>query len=196
MSATLSNLSHSSQAKLNQLFSSRLRLVLLTLVIEILIMIPLMRSFLLIVGIFNVPAIMALVSCAFKRNLLDCQTQKTTKTLLKVGVAKAIGGVLLAVYIGLKYFLILNETANGNKAIMKLYAIYLGGSAVVDILYSMFALMAIKKTKDIINILKRKRSHSKELHAYTMISSKESSISGSTSCSEEDGLEKGSQNSI
>jgi len=160
-------------------------------------MIPLMRTFLFIVGIFNIPAILALLACTFEYKMLNCNMQKTTKILLKVGIAKAIGGVLLAIYIGLKYAYMFNDLENNNsRAVMKFCAIYLGGSALVDILYSLFAFMAIKRTKDIIKILRWKRSKRRNTKCYTMSSSSEGSASGSVSSAEEDNSEKSSQNNI
>jgi len=70
---------------------------------------------------------------------------------------------------------------------------YLGGSAFVDVLYSILAVMAIKRTKKIIKILKKKPSSVKKSQAYIMRTSSE----GSSSCSsEEESLEKITQNRI
>jgi len=66
---------------------------------------------------------------------------------------KAVGGVMLAFYIGLKYACMLSEPGSSNKVAMKLCAIYLIGSALIDILYSILAFMIIKKTKNIVKNL-------------------------------------------
>jgi len=196
MTATTSTLSQSRQDRINELFSSRLKLVLFGLTLETLIMIPLMRTFLFIVIMFNLPAIGALVACTFQRKTLDCQMQKTTKVLLKVGIAKAIGGVLLALYMGLKYFLLVNNAQSNNKAAMKLCAIYLGASALVDVMYSIIALMAIKKTKNIIKVLRRRTSRTKVVPTYRISSSLEASSSDSASSSEEENSQKGSHSEL
>jgi len=126
--------------------------------------------------------------------------QKTAKVLLKIGIAKAVGGVLLGMYIGLKYAYMLQETGSSSKSAMKLCVIYLGGSALVDILYSILAFTMIKKTKSIARILRRKKSTTISTYDYVMTPSSERSSSGSNSssgsCSEEDTLETSSHNSI
>lgn len=203
MTATLSTLSQSKQLKLNELFLSRLRLVLCALALQVFIMIQLMTTFLFVVGVFNIPAILALLACTFQQKLLDRQMQKTAKILLKVGIAKAVGGILLAVYIALKYFCLPNGASASSKAAMKLYVLYLGGSAFVDILYSFLAFMAIRKTREIIKIARRHQRHqhhsrSRKVLAYSMGSSspEESSSGASTSSEEDNSSEKASQESI
>lgn len=200
MTASFDTISQSKQLKLNQLFLSRLRLVLCALVLQVFIMIQLMTTFLFVVGIFNIPAILALLACTFQQKLLDRQMQKTAKILLKVGIAKAVGGILLAVYIALKYFCLSNGA--GSKTTMKLYVLYLGGSAFVDILYSLLAFLAIRRTRDILKISRRLHRHhsrsSRTVHAYNLGSSspEESSSGVSTSSEEDNNSEKASQESI
>jgi len=199
MFAKVNSLSQSKQDKLNALFQSRLNIALLALTLQVLIIIPLLRSFLFVVAVFNLPAVIALISCIFHKNTLNYQIQRNTKFLLKIGVAKAVGGVLLALFAGLKYYSVLNNANSNMKAVMELCVIYLGGSAFVDILYSLFAFMAIKRTKNIIKILRNKKSRSSHANTYIMrssSSSSEGSSSDTASCSEEDSCEKGSQNSV
>jgi hypothetical protein len=190
----------SHQYKLDLLFHSRLRIALFALILQTLIMIPMIRSFLFIVGIFNIPALLALVACTLENKLLNYQVQKTIKILLKVGIAKAVGGVLLALYIGLKYAYMSNEMEHHNsRAVMRFCAIYLGGSALVDVLYSLFAFAAIARTKDIIKILRRERSKMRLFFGKTRSvssSSSEGSASGSVSSAEEDNSDKVSQNNF
>jgi len=125
------------------------------------------------------------------------QVQKTTKFLLKIGVAKAVGGILLAVLAALKYMTIQNTSDNNMKALMSLCIIYLGGSALVDVIYSTFAFMTIKKTKKILRILRRKTRRVKPA-PYELESSRssEASSSDTASCSEDAGSVCGSRTSV
>jgi hypothetical protein len=160
-------------------------------------MIPLMRTYMFILGIFNIPAILALVACTFESKLVNYRAQKTVKMLLKVGIAKAVGGILLAIYIGLKYAVMINDMNNhSSRAVMKSCAIYLGGSALVDILYSLLAFMVIEKTKSIIKILRRERSKRRNSVKYSRRSSSEESSPSSVSSVEEENSERESQNNI
>jgi len=173
------------QAKIQNLYHSRLQLAISALVLQTLIMIFLMRTFLSIVGFFNIPAILALVACTYQPRIFSRQAQRTTKTMLKVGIAKAIGGILLAVFMGLKYVSIWNAAESSQKTTVKLCAIYLAVGAVVDILYSVFALMAIKNTKSILKLLRRRSSQKKvETQSYDITEVSEDSLSSSSSCSE------------
>lgn len=156
-----------------------------------------MRTFLIIVGLFNLPAIFALLMCISETSLFSHQMQKTAKVLLKVGIAKAVGGVLLALYISLKFAYILPENGASSKAAMKLCVVRLGESALVDVIYSFLAFIIIKKTKQIARIVRKKRSTT-STNAYVMTPEKlnSESSSNSGSCSEEEMPNKGSHNSI
>jgi len=191
MSVTISILRHSKQAKLKQLFSSRLIVALFALIIQLLTFAIIIRTSLFIVGIFNLPAIVALIACTFHYKIFNCQTQRAVKILLKIGVAKTVGGILLAVYMGLKYACILNNPETNSKMIIKYWAIYLGGSAIVDILYTLLAFLLIKKTRHIIKILRRESGSTLGIKLSSEVSS-----SCSTSYSEEDVFDKESQRSI
>jgi len=199
--SSLSQKDQAEQTKLDKACHSRFRIVIVALILETLIMIPLLKTFLFIVGIFNLPAILALMMCTIQPAVSNRQMQKKAKLLLKVGIAKAIGGVLLAIYIGLKYAYMLQESGFSSKAAMELCVIYLGGSALVDILYSILAYRAIKQTRTIVRIL-RKRSVTKKAPTAVYImtptlkrpSSETSPSSGS--CSEEETSDKDSHNSI
>ena len=156
-----------------------------------------MRTFLFIVALFNIPAILALMTCTLQNKMLNSGIQKTTKITLKIGIAKAVGGIMLALYMGLKYATMMSVPENNNKAAMRLGAIYLAISAVFDIVYSLFAFKVIKRTKHIIKILKNDKSRkTKTQRVYTMKPSLEESSSGSSSCSEEDRPDKISQENI
>ena len=159
-------------------------------------MIPLMRTFLFIVALFNIPAVLALMACTLQNKMLNPSIQKTTKITLKIGIAKAVGGVLLALYMGLKYASMMGVPENNNKAAMRLGAIYLAISALVDIAYSLFAFKVIKRTKHMIKILKNKTKKTKMERVYIMKAPSEESMSGSSSCSEEERSYKVSQNNI
>ena len=195
MIASFYPMSHSKQTRINNLFQSRLKIALFALTLQALILIPLIRSILFVVAFFNIPAISALIACTFHNKVSSCQAQRTTKFLLKIGVAKTFGGIFLALYVGLKYVFLLKGTDPNTKAMIEMCTVYLGGSALVDVLYSILATMAIKRTKKIIKILKRNSSVSnKKISAAYIV---RSSSEGSSSCSsEEESSEKITQNSI
>lgn len=197
MTSTSNSLSKLKQDKLQQLFESRLKMALFALVLEGLIIIPLLQSFLFVVAVFNLPAVLALLACMLHPQKVSFQVQKTTKFLLKIGVAKAVGGILLAVLAALKYMTIQNTSDNNMKALMSLCIIYLGGSALVDVIYSTFAFMTIKKTKKILRILRRKTRRVKPA-PYELESSRssEASSSDTASCSEDAGSVCGSRTSV
>jgi len=148
-------------------------------------MIFLMRTFLSLVGFFNIPAILALAACTYQPKIFSRQAQRMTKSMLKVGIAKAVGGILLAVFMGLKYVSMWNAVESSQKATVKLCAIYLAVGAVVDIIYSIIALMAIKNTKSILKLLRRRSSQQKvQVQSYDIRRASEDSLSSSSSCSE------------
>jgi hypothetical protein len=189
------SLSKRRQDKLQGLFESRFKMALFALVLEGLIIIPLLQSFLFVVAVFNIPAVLALLVCMLHPQKVSFQVQKTTKFLLKIGVAKAVGGILLAILAALKYMTIQNTSDSNMKTLMSFCIIYLGGSALVDVIYSTFAFMTIKKTKKIIRILKRKTRRVKPA-PYELESSRSSEASSSDTCSEDAGSVCGSRTSV
>jgi len=198
---SLSNypLTPSQQAKINELYNSRLQIALIALIFQALIIIPMARTFLFIISIFNIPAIIALIACTLQNKAASFQTQRTTKFLLKIGVAKTIGSLLLVIYAGVKYASITQGYDSNLKMMIQVCLIYLGGSALGDILYSVLAFMAIAKTKSIMKILKNKKKLTKrKTSAYIMKPTyeEEESHSSSNSCSEEESSEKMIQNRI
>ena len=197
MISSSNSLSKLKQDKLQQLFESRLKMALFALVLEGLIIIPLLQSFLFVVAVFNFPAVLALIVCTLHPQKVGFEVQKTTKFLLKIGIAKAVGGILLALLAALKYLTIQNTSDNNMKALMSLCIIYLGGSAFVDVIYSTFAFMTIKKTKKIIRILRRKTRRVKP-QPYELESSRGSDgfSSDTASCSEESSSGCGSRTSV
>jgi len=147
---------------LHSLYQARLKLALFALVIQILVMFATLRP-LAFTTLFNIPTIFALLLCFFKRNLYDYETQKWIKLLLKIGIAKAIGGVCLAIFMGLKYVYVpstlgmnaqFGEKQEGN---LKFFAIYFTASALIDIFSSFLARELILKTKQIVRLLKEKK---------------------------------------
>lgn len=155
ISITPTTLSKSRQAKLEKLYYSRLNFIIPSLLLKLLIMLPLMRSFLFIVGIFNLPAIIALFISLLKPKYFTHEIQKTAKICLRIGMAKAVGGLLLACYMVFEYVYVLRDL-KGNIDVFRNYLVYLGGSSLIDIVYSILAIFAVKKTKDIIKIMKKK----------------------------------------
>ena len=149
------------QSLINSLFHSRLRLAVCALFVQMLAFALIIRPFI-FTSLFNIPAILALLQCTNKRNLCDYKTQKNIKLLLKIGIAKAVGGFLLAIYMGLKYAYMPISGISSNYQYkednhLKLYALYFTAGALIDIVYSFLARDAIKCTKEIIIILKGKR---------------------------------------
>jgi len=197
MISSSNSLSKLKQDKLQQLFQSRLKMALFALLFECLIIIPLLQSFLFVVAVFNLPAVVALIVCTINPQKVGFEVQKTTKFLLKIGIAKAVGGILLALLAALKYLTVQNTSDNSMKALMTLCMIYLGGSAFVDVIYSTFAFLTLKKTKKIIRILRRKTRRVKS-EAYTLECSRssEASSSDTASCSEDSGSVCGSRTSV
>ena len=198
LSTSSNSLSKRKQDKLQQLFQSRLKMALFALVLEGLIIIPLLQSFLFVVAVFNIPAVLALLVCMLHPQKFGFQVQKTTKFLLKIGVAKAVGGILLAILAALKYLTIQNTSDSNMKTLMSFCIIYLGGSALVDVVYSTFAFMTIKKTKKIIRILRRKtrRVKAEPFELVASSRSSEASSSDTASCSEDAGSVCGSRTSV
>jgi len=189
-------LSQKQQDKLNDLYNSRILLAMPALALQIFIMFPLMRSFLFIVGLFNLPAIVALLGCMFQPQLFSFEMHKTAKVLLKVGMAKAVGGVLFATYLTLKFFGMAKRYEDNNVLMMN-YIIPLIGIVLVDVIYSALAYQLIRKTRRIIRILRGKSSaHRRVSSGYAMRQSSDSASCGSASCSEEDISDKSSQNGI
>jgi hypothetical protein len=128
---------------------------------EILIFFPLLSSNLSIVAIFNIPAILGLVFSLLYTKVYSFSFQKRLKMLLKVGIAKSFGGILLAAYMGLKFTSLKYE--HSNKEAFDLYVAFkqiafaFALSALVDIFYGTFAWVIIKKTREIIRELKEKQ---------------------------------------
>jgi len=187
-------ISQKQQDKLNVIYNSRILLVMPVLALQIFIMFPLMRSFLMIVGLFNLPAIVALLGCMFQPQIFSLEMHKTTKVLLKVGMAKAVGGALFTTYLAIKFFGMAKRFED-NSALMMTYIIPLIGSALVDIIYSALAYQVIRKTRRIIRILRgRSSTHRRVSSGYAMRQSSDSASCGSASCSEEEISDKSSQN--
>jgi predicted membrane protein len=195
-STFIPKLSQKQQDKLNDLHNSRILLAMPALALQIFIMFPLMRSFLFIVGLFNLPAIVALLGCMLHPQLFSFEMHKTTKVFLKVGMAKAVGGVLFATYLAIKFFGMVKRYEDSNALVMT-YIIPLIGSTLVDIIYSALAHKVIRKTRRIIRTLRGKSStHRRVSSGYAMRQSSDSASCGSASCSEEESSEKSSQSGI
>jgi len=175
---TSTPLSKSRQSKLENLYYSRLSFVVPALILKLLIMIPLMRSFLFFVAIFNLPAMLALFLSLFQPQLFNLQIHKSAKFCLKIGMAKAVGGLLLVSYMVFEYLYVL-KGLKGNTDIMRTYVIYLGGSSLVDVLYSLLAIFAVKKTKEIIKVLKPRNPRRRHISdgAILMKSTEDDSVS-------------------
>lgn len=151
--------SESKPSQLNSLFQSRFKLALCALIVQLLAILPIIKPFM-FTGLFNIPAILALLLCVFKRNLSNYQAQKKIKLLLKIGVAKAVGGVCLALYMGLKYAYMPSTSAvygHYGHSYMKMCALYFAASALVDIFYAYLAKDILQITKQIGSLLKEKK---------------------------------------
>lgn len=149
------------QGLMNSLFHARFRLAVCALFVQMLAFALIIRPFI-FTSLFNIPAILALLHCTNKRNLSDYKAQKNIKLLLKIGIAKAVGGFLLAIYMGLKYAYmpfsgISSNYQHNNDNYFKLYALYFTAGALIDLVYSLLAREAIKCTKEIIIIIKGRR---------------------------------------
>lgn len=116
------------------------------------------NSYLLVVTLFNMPAILGLALCLASTKSGSITFQKKLKTLLKVGIAKAFGGVLLACFMGLKYSSMKSVHAEAEGfdlyAGLKQIAFAFALSAIIDIFYSVIAWMIIKKTRTMIQVVK------------------------------------------
>lgn len=147
---------------LHSLHHSRLKLALFALVIQILVMFATLRP-LAFTSLFNIPTILALLLCLYKPNLYDYESQKWIKLLLKIGIAKAIGGVCLAIFMGLKYVYlpksldVSSYPGEKQEGYLKFCALYFTASALIDIFCSFLSRELILKTKKIVWILKEKK---------------------------------------
>ncbi len=128
---------------------------------EILIFFPLLSSNVAIVSVFNIPAVLGLACALIDTKIESFSFQKRLKTFLKVGIAKAFGGILLACYMGLKYSSMRLEHAGGEAfdlyATFKQVAFAFAISALVDVFYSLLAWIIIRKTREILKEMKDKR---------------------------------------
>jgi len=152
-------------AHLTPIFNSRLRLAITALVIQIIAICVTLRPFFFI-NLFNTPAVLALILCLQKGKLCDYKAQKKIKFLLKIGIAKAIGGVLLAIFMGLKYAYspstsgIQITLGSTQGSYLKMLVISFTTSAIIDVFYSLIAKDIISNTKQIVAHLKEKKSRS------------------------------------
>jgi len=150
---------------LTPIFNTRLRLAIAALFIQIIAMYVTLRPFF-FTNLFNTPAVLALILCLQKGKLCDYKTQKNIKFLLKIGIAKAIGGVLLAVFMGLKFAYspsasgIHSGIGSSQGSYFKMAAVSFATSAIIDIFYSLIAKDIISNTKQIVSHLKEKKSRS------------------------------------
>jgi len=165
--------------RLTSSFKARLMLAFLVLLLQVAIITPLIGTSVAAIAIFNVPTLIATLGCFFTPKFIGLNAQKAIKILLKVSIAKTFGSILLAAYIGLKFFSGSSQLVN-----MRLCAIYFGVSAMVDIVSSLIAYLAIKKTRSIIRILRREVKKSQKSLLDSLSSSVESSECGSATLSE------------
>lgn len=165
--------------RLTQAFQIRFILALVALILQVFIISQLIQTHLAAFISFNVPLVAAALGCLISPKLISGTIQKIIKILLKVSIAKAFGSILLAVYIGLKCFSGSSQSAN-----MRLCAIYFGTSATVDIVSSLAAYFAIKKTRTIIRVLRREEKKTQRSILDALNSSSESSECGSATLSD------------
>jgi len=150
---------------LTPIFNTRLRLAITALVIQIIAICVTLRPFF-FTNLFNTPAVLALILCLQKGKLCDYKTQKNIKFLLKIGIAKAIGGVLLAIFMGLKYAYspstsgIYTGLGSTQGSYLKMCVVSFTTSAIIDIFYSLLAKDIISNTKQIVSHLKEKKPRS------------------------------------
>jgi len=154
----------SKQEILNSHFQSRLKLAIIALTIQLIATASTIKPFRFTI-LFNAPAILALILCLDYKRLFDYGAQKQVKVLLKIGLAKAVGGVILALYMGLKYACMPSKIGSqssigpfSQEGYIKIYAIHFATSALIDFVHSLVAKDIIKNTKLIISQLKVKKS--------------------------------------
>jgi len=153
---------HSKKETLDDLFNSRARITVLMLMLEIYFSVFLPKTFLFtIISLLNLPSIIALAMCVFPQTP-NLRFQKEIKNLLRVGIAKSIGGVLLVLYIGFKHIKMYNTTNHKNRTLIMESIIYFILSTFVDVLFSFIAILAIKRTRAIIKILKHNKRYYKK----------------------------------
>ena len=145
---------HSKKETLDDLFNSRARIAVLMLMLEVYFSIFL-------TSLLNLPSIIALAMCVFPQTP-NLRFQKEIKNLLRVGIAKSIGGVLLVLYIGFKHIKMYNTTNHKNRTLIMESIIYFILSTFVDVLFSFIAILAIKRTRAIIKILKHNKTFYKK----------------------------------
>jgi len=140
--------------------NSRALMALFALGLQLYFSISLPRTFLFsLITALNIPSIIALAMCLFPQTS-SIQFQKLTKNFLKFGIAKAVGGVLLALYICIKYFGIYNANNSYTGRVFLLNSAWnVVICALIDIVYSFVAISAIKRTKSIIKILKKQPNY-------------------------------------
>jgi len=118
-----------------------------------------------VVGLFNIPVLGGLILCLEESKVEDYRMQKLIKLLLRVGIAKAFGGVLLALFMGLRYASLPPNLVHEDQLMnttIKSYAVSFVGSAIVDVIYSISAVRLIKQTKAITSLLKEKEKERKK----------------------------------
>lgn len=103
---------------------------------------PLFNSPLFMVAIFNIPAIAALLLCLINSKPADVHSQKTIKLGLKIGMAKSLGGVLLALFLFARFASMgeyYDEESYATTLFMKKIVSYVSMAAIVDVIYSIIA---------------------------------------------------------
>lgn len=111
---------------------------------------PLFNSPLFMVALFNVPAIFALVLCISQTRSSDLSTQKNIKLLLKIGIAKSLGGVLLAAFMYARFMSFASaqdEEQYGVYFYMKKLTHFATMSAIVDLIYAVLAYFLVQYTR-------------------------------------------------
>lgn len=119
------------------------------------------------IAIFNIPAIIALLLCLSQTRTASLETQKNIKLCLKVGIAKSLGGVLLAAFMIARFASfgdVQDEEQYGVSVFMKRLVSYVTMAAIVDIIYSIAAYFLIKSTRAIKKaIVKSQKAQEKTL---------------------------------
>jgi len=151
-----------------------------------------------IVGLFNLPSMGGLVLSLNKSHAESLGIQKKIKLLLKIGVAKSFGGLFVAIFMGLRYLSLDQSKPQEEKQMYRNYAVLLGYSAIVDVVYSLLSSKLIKRTRAMCYLIKKSkyRTQKKLLEQQSSIpSSTRSSKKSSPKMSPSKDLSEDSNNS-
>lgn len=138
------------QETIKQAAYKRSSLAVILLIIELTILMPLLNSPMFMVALFNIPALLALVLCLSQTRSADLSTQKNIKLLLKIGIAKSLGGVLLAAFMSARFMSFAgaqDEEQYGVYLYMKKLTSFATMSAIVDMVYAVLAYFLVQYTR-------------------------------------------------